>query len=364
MLTLAIGIGSCTAVFSIVNALLFGSLPYPNPDQLTLVWETEGDQRESRNIVALPVYEDWKKETRSFSAMGIWEYRTYNVASTQEPEQVQGIRATSSLFTTLGVSPALGRVFTEEEEAPGRHVVVISDNVWRSHFAAQASAIGSTIRLNGQPFEVIGVMPKGFEFPYRRNGVWVPFAKEYQDEQRGSHSFWVAARIKPDVTFEQARADVEQVGRALRQKFEDNPEEGSTLTMMADQGLGTLRTTLTVLMGAVTLVLIIGCVNVANLQLGRALTRRREFALRLALGAGIGRLARQLFVESLVLAAAGGLGGLALAWIATRAADWFCRQGSGRCLSGARCRSPSTDACCCLPRWPRWSQRRCSDSRR
>ena len=321
VLTLAIGIGSCTAVFSIVNALLFGSLPYPNPEQLTLVWETAADRRESRNIVALPVYEDWKKETRSFSSMGIWEYRTYNVASTQEPEQVQGIRATSSLLTTLGVLPALGRVFTEEEEAPGRHVVVISDSVWRNHFAAQASAIGSTIRLNGQPFEVIGVMPGGFEFPYRRNGVWVPFAKEYQDEQRGSHSFWVAARMKPGVTFEQARADVEQVGRALRQKFEDNSDEGSTLTMMADQGLGTLRTMLTVLMGAVTLVLIIGCVNVANLQLGRALTRRREFALRLALGAGIGRLARQLFVESLVLAAAGGLGGLALAWIATRAAD-------------------------------------------
>ncbi len=327
VLTLAIGIGACTAVFSIVNALLFGSLPYPNPEQLTLVWETDADQRESRFIVALPVYQDWKKETRSFSAMGIWEYRTYNVASTQEPEQVQGIRATASLFTTLGVAPALGRVFTEEEEAPGRHVVVISDRVWRDHFGAQASAIGSTIRLNGQPFAVIGVMPKGFEFPYRRNGVWVPFSKEYQDEQRGSHSFWVAARMKPDVTFEQARADVEQVGHALRQRYEDNRDEGSTLTMMADQGLGTLRTMLTFLMGAVTLVLIIGCVNVANLQLGRALTRRREFALRLALGAGIGRLARQLFAESVVLAAAGGLGGLALAWLTTRAADLILTPG-------------------------------------
>jgi putative ABC transport system permease protein len=327
VLTLAIGIGACTAVFSIVNALLFGSLPYPNPERLTLVWETDGDQRESRNIVALPVYEDWKRETRSFSSMGIWEYRTFNLASTQEPEQVQGIRATTSLFTTLGVSPALGRVFTEEEEAPGRHVVVISDTVWRNHFAAQASAIGATIRLNGQPFEVIGVMPKGFEFPYRRNGVWVPFAREYQDEQRGSHSFWVAARMKPDVTFEQARADVEQVGRALRLRYEDNSDEGSTITMMADQGLGTLRTMLTFLMGAVTLVLVIGCVNVANLQLGRALTRRREFALRLALGAGVGRLARQLFAESAALAAAGGVGGLALAWLTTRAADLILTPG-------------------------------------
>jgi putative ABC transport system permease protein len=327
ILTLAIGIGASTAVFSIVNALLLGSLPYPNPEQLTLVWEMERDNRDARFIVAHPTYEDWKKETRSFSALGIWEYRTYNVASAQEPEQVQGIRATTSLFTTLGVSPALGRVFTEAEEAPGHHVVVISDSVWRNHFAASASAIGSILRLNGEPFEVIGVMPKGFEFPYRRNGVWVPFAKEYQDEQRGAHSFWVAARMRPDVEFEQARADVEQVGRALRQRHEESRDEGSTLTMMADQGLGTLRTMLTVLMGAVTLVLIIACVNVANLQLGRALTRRREFALRLALGAGMGRLARQLFAESLMLAFAGGLGGLALAWATTRAADLILTPG-------------------------------------
>jgi putative ABC transport system permease protein len=321
VLTLAIGIGACTAVFSIVNALVLGSLPYPSPEQLTLVSEMEGDNREARFIVAYPTYEDWQKETRSFSSMGIWEYRTYNVASAQEPEQVQGIRATTSLFTTLGVPPALGRVFTEAEEAPGHRVVVISDSIWRNHFSAAASAIGSTLRLNGEPFEVIGVMPKGFEFPYRRNGVWVPFAKEYQDEQRGSHSFWVAARMKPDVTFEQARADVEQVGRALRQRYDESRDEGSTLTMMADQGLGRLRTMLSVLMGAVTLVLIIACVNVANLQLGRALTRRREFALRLALGAGMSRIARQLFAESLILAAAGGVGGLALAWATTRAAD-------------------------------------------
>ena len=328
VLTLAIGIGACTAVFSIVNALLLRSLPYPNPQQLRSSWETEGDIRDARFIVALPVYEDWKKETRSFSAMGIWEDRTYNVASTQEPEQVQGIRATSSLFTTLGVSPALGRVFTEEEEAPGHHVVVISDNVWRNHFAAQASAIGSTIRLNGATVRSDWRDAEGFRIPaIAATASWVPFAKEYQDEQRGSHSFCVAARMKPDVTFEQARADVEQVGRALRQRYEENRDEGSTLTMMADQGLGTLRTMLTFLMGAVTLVLLIGCVNVANLQLGRALTRRREFALRLALGAGIGRLARQLFAESVVLAAAGGIGGLALAWMTTRAADLILTPG-------------------------------------
>ena len=176
VLTLAIGIGSCTAVFSIVNALLFGSLPYPNPEQLTLVWETDARQRESR------IHRRATRSTRTGrkkrGASRRWASGSTGPTTsrpTQEPEQVQGIRATSSLFTTLGVSPALGRVFTEEEEAPGHHVVVISDSVWRNHFAAQASAIGSTIAIERQPFEVIGVMPKGFEFPYRRNGVWVPF---------------------------------------------------------------------------------------------------------------------------------------------------------------------------------------------
>ena len=321
MLTLAIGIGSCTAVFSLVNALLLRSLPYPHPKQLVLAWETDAGNRDNRNIVAQPTYEDWTRETRSFQSMGIWEYRTYNVASAQEPEQVQGIRSTSSLFTTLGVAPALGRVFSEAEENSGHKIVVISDAVWRNHFGGQPSAIGATIRLNAQPHEVIGVMPKGFEFPSRRNGVWLPFALEDQDKERGSHSFWVAARMKPEVTFEQARADIEQVGRALAQRFEESREEGSTITMMADLGIGTVRTMLTALMGAVMFVLIIGCVNVANLQLGRALARRREFALRLALGAGIGRIARQLFVESLALAIAGGIGGVALAWVATRTAD-------------------------------------------
>ncbi|HUQ89068.1 MAG TPA: ABC transporter permease [Vicinamibacterales bacterium] len=321
VVTLAIGIGACTAVFSIVNALLLGSLPFPNPGQLVMLWETDKDQRDSAFVVAEPVYQDWKRETRSFQSLGIWEYRTYNVASTQEPEQVQGIRASSSLFAVLGVPPALGRVFTAEEELPGHHVAVISDGVWRTHLGGRVNAIGSSLRLNGEAYEVIGVMPPRFNFPRQGNGIWVPFAKQDQDDQRGAHSFLVAARMRPDVTFEQARADIEQVGRALAQRYEENKDEGSTAQMMSEVGIRNLRAMLTALMGAVILVLVIACVNVANLQLGRAIARRREFALRLALGAGVGRVARQLFAESLVLAAGGGLAGLAVAWLAARAAD-------------------------------------------
>ena len=319
VLTLAIGIGSCTAVFSIINALLWGSLPYPDPGQLAILMSTDRN-RPQTYIVSYPNYEDWRRDAKSFASMGLWEYQTYNVASKTEPEQVQGLRATSSLFAVLGVPPALGRIFTEAEEVPGHRVAVISDGVWRTHLGGQPSAIGSSLRLNGETYQVIGVMPKGFHFPSSNNGVWVPIALTRQDRERGSQSFWAAARLKPNVAFESARAELQQIGRAL-QKYSENEDESVTITPMSDQGLGRLRTMLTAVMGAVLLILAIACVNIANLQLGRALTRRREFVLRLSLGASFGRLARQLFAESCVLAAAGGLGGIALAWLAARAAD-------------------------------------------
>jgi putative ABC transport system permease protein len=321
ILTLAVGIGACTTVFSVINALLLGSLPYPEPDRLALVWETVDFNPDRRMIVSLPVYEDWRRETRSFASMGIWEYRTFNVASDHEPEQVRGIRASSSLFTVLGVPPALGRVFTQEEDDRQERVVVVSDAVWRAHLGADASALGRQLRLDGEAYHIVGVMPPGFQFPQQGTGVWVPFHKQQQDEERNSHSFQVAARLAPGVTFDSARAEVEQIGRALAQRYPENEDEGNTVTRMAEHNLGQLRTMLTALMGAVALVLVIACVNVANLQLGRALARRREFVMRLSLGAGLGRLARQLFAESLVLALAGGAGGLALTWFALRAAD-------------------------------------------
>jgi putative ABC transport system permease protein len=321
ILTLAIGIGACTTVFSFINALLLGSLPYPEPDRLALIWETIDDNPAQRMIVALPVYEDWQRETRSFESMGIWEYRTFNVSSAQEPEQVRGVRASAGLFNVLRVPPALGRIFTSEEDLRRERVAVISDAVWRTHFGADPSALGRQLRLNGEPYQIVGVMPPGFQFPQQGTGVWVPFHVVEQDRERNSHSFQVAARLAPDVTFESALADVAQVGRALQQRYAENEEEGSTVTLMANHNLDQVRTMLTALMGAVGFVMIIACVNVANLQLGRALSRRREFVLRLSLGAGFGRLARQLFTESLVLALAGGVGGLMVAWIALRAAD-------------------------------------------
>ncbi|HUE85571.1 MAG TPA: ABC transporter permease [Vicinamibacterales bacterium] len=320
ILTLAVGIGACTAVFSVFHAILLRSLPYPDPDRLVLAWETDASDRSNTYIVAGPTYLDWRRELESLGAIGLWEYQTFNLAGGEEPEQVPGIRASSSLFQVLGVPPALGRTFTETEDAPGHALAVVSDAVWRRHLGADPSAVGRTLRLNGGVYEVIGVMPPGFEFPRAGNGVWVPIALTAQDQDRGSHSFYVAGRLADDVSFDQARAEIEQVGRSL-QRYEASHEEGSTITPMSSFGVGTLRTMLTALLGAVAMLLLIACLNVANLQLGRALARRREMVLRLSLGASLGRIARQLFVENLLLAALGGVGGLLLAWMVTRLAD-------------------------------------------
>jgi putative ABC transport system permease protein len=307
-------------VFSVFNAVLLHSLPYPNPDRLVLAWETDANEASDTYIVAAPTYGDWRRELTSLESIGLWEYRTFNLAAGEEPEQVSGIRASASLFQVLGVPPALGRTFTEAEDTSGDAIAVVSDDVWRRHLGADPGAIGRTLRLNGRTHDVIGVMPPDFEFPRAGYGVWVPIALTEGDHDRGSHSFWVAGRLADDVSFERARAEIAQVGRSL-QRYEESREEGSTITPMASFGVGTLRTMLLALLGAVVMLLLIACVNVANLQLGRALARRREMVLRLSLGASVGRIARSLFVENLLLAALGGVGGVLLAWMVTRLAD-------------------------------------------
>ena len=318
--TLAIGLGASTAVFSLLNALLLRPLPYPDPNRLVLIWEYAGDPS-SPFIVAAPVYEDWRRENQSLESLGTWEYMTFNLSADAEAAQVRGVRASASLFDVLGVPPARGRLFTAADDAPGHRVAVISDAVWRTHFASDPAVVGRSFLLNGASYDVTAVMPPGFEFPGPGTDIWIPIAFTRQDQERGSHSFYVAARLKPGVTFEQAQTDIGRIGRSLAERYESNREEGSVVMRMSEYGVLRVRRVLNVLSGAVALVLLIACVNVANLQLGLGLARRREFVLRLALGAGLRRIAQQLLCESLVLAAAGAIGGLVLAWMATRAVD-------------------------------------------
>jgi putative ABC transport system permease protein len=322
-LTLAVGIGLSVAVFSMHDAVLGRALPYADPSKLVLVWESDANDRTDAgsNIVAAPVYEDWRQRSRTLSNLGIWEYTRANVNGGSDPKQVPAARASASFFETLGVQPALGRTFTAAEDEPGHRVVVISDAVWRSQFAADKTAVGRTLRVNDVDHTVIGVMPPSFAFPQSSTGVWVPIAYTADDHGRGSHSFYVVGRLAPGNTIADADAEFARIGADLAKAHTENASESATVSPLREFGMRTMSRTLGALAGAVAFVLLIACVNVANLQIGLSFARRREFVVRLALGAGIGRIARQLFGEGLALAAAGGVAGVGLAWLITRALD-------------------------------------------
>jgi putative ABC transport system permease protein len=319
VLTVALGIGANTALFSVVHSTLLAPLPFPDPDRLVMLWESDADDETARFIVAAPNFEDWSRQSTSFTHTAIWEDLRFNIAGGNDPEQVPGLRVSSTLFPMLGVAPQLGRAFTAEEDAPGHAVVVISDALWRRRFAGRHDVIGQTLRLNGQPHEIVGVMPPSFAFVRHAYAVWVPIAFTRQDAERGSHSFYAAARLKPGVRFEAARSEMRAIGSRLEKQYEWNKGESATITRMADLGVSQVRGTLYALLGAVGLVLLIACVNVANLLLAQAVARHREFAIRAALGAGGGRLAMQMLAEGLLLAGLGGIAGAALAWAGTAA---------------------------------------------
>lgn len=318
IVTLALGIGASTAIFSLAHTLLFAPLPFAEADRLVRVWENAADNPEQITIVSAPNFRDWQQQASSFERMAIWANQQFNVATLAEPVQVLGMRASSSLFPMLGVQPQLGRTFTAEEDAPGHDVVVLGDSLWRTQFNARSDIVGQTIRVDGRPHEVIGVMPPSFIFVQRRHQLWVPIAFNDNDASRSSHSFMVAARLKPGVTFEAAKAEMTAIGSRLAKEHTDNKGEGATITRLADIGLTGLKQTFATLGGAVALLLLIACVNVANLLLAQASARQREFAIRWALGASRARLASQLLAEGLLLSLAGATGGIFVAWGAIR----------------------------------------------
>ena len=318
VLTLALGIGANTAIFSVVNALLLAPLPFEDPDRLVMVWESEGTAR-SIFIVSAPNWRDWKAQSTTLEEFAIWEHMSFNVSGGSDPEQVPGLRVSSSVFDLLGVPPQLGRPFTAAEDEPGHRVVVISDALWTRRFSRRADIVGQVMLLNGDPFEIIGVMPPAFRFVQPRQALWVPIQFTSLDRERNAHSFQAAARLKPGVSFEAAQAEIAALATRITQaQSEDNRTHSATITPMADLGVEPLRPTLVALFGAVVFVLTIACVNVANLMLAQAAARQREFAIRAALGAARRRLASQLLAEGLILAIAGGAAGVLLASICIR----------------------------------------------
>ena len=309
IIAFALGIGVTSGVFSIFYNVLLKPLPYPRADELVVVYDTQPAC--ATCPASFPKYTDWKNRNQVFSAMGGATTATFVLSGRGDSVQVAGLQATASLVDVLGVQPAIGRWFSAEEDRPnGAKVVVLSNLFWTRQFARAGNIVGQTISLNGVPYEVIGVMPEGFSL---RNGeLFVPLARALDPATRTGHFLSTYARLKTGVSVERAAREMRALGESLAREFGGN--HGVDVVSYREVVVGTVRPQLRMLLGAVFAVLLIGCANVANLLLAAGLARRRELGIRLALGARTGDLARQLIAEGTILAVAGGLLGVMLAF--------------------------------------------------
>jgi putative ABC transport system permease protein len=318
VITLALGIGANTAIFSVVNGVLLRPLGFPEADRLVRVWHVPPAKSfpgMTTFSVSAANYLDWERQNHVFAGMAIYTFHGFALTGSDKPEQVDACAATSGFFSTLGVQPMLGRVFLPEEDQPGRsNVVVLSHRFWQEHFGSNPGIVGHDIKMDGRSILVAGVMPASFQFPEFAQ-MWTPMAwTDKEKAVRGEHHSVVVARLKPGVDLKQAQAEMNTISSRLEQQYpEDNRGWGALVVPLHDDMVSDVRPALLVLLGAVAFVLLIASVNVANLALARTFSRQKEIAIRTALGATSARVVRQVLTESVLLALLGGALGLTFA---------------------------------------------------
>ncbi|MBY6204475.1 ABC transporter permease [Halomonas denitrificans] len=333
VLTLALGIGANAAIFSMINGLMLKPLPYPDGDRLVAVYNTYPKMGLPNAGVSIPDYLDRRDRAEAFEAVAMYTWDASNLTGQGRPERLLALRTTPSLFDVLRVSPAIGRALGEEHAEPGNdRVAVLSHGLWQQLFGGREDVVGRDLVLDGETFEVIGVMPPGFVFPNQQVRLWIPFAftpEQMSDDERGTEYSNMIGRLAPGATVDQAQQQVDRIHELNKERapagvaeFWTNAGFGGRVVDYRSELIGELRGPLMLLQVAVALVLLIACANVANLMLARVTARRRELSVRTALGAGKRRITRQLLVESLLLALLGGLAGLAVAHFGLQLLLW------------------------------------------